>query len=185
MKKQVLMFLVGLMTMTVCYNARAGSLNDTRVSVTSSPTTLPQKPLVFLSQIGKGNDPFDIFEEGLDVENENSLSVTNEDGTLNVSLAGASWQHMDRDPSNKIEVYALEYSAGWQRHLVTVTSKQSSGLSYQILVNVDRTKKFARIWMRTKEGSSKKYSKWEHIVDYGPQELKNFRLGLKPDSRRF
>ena len=147
----------------VSVNAHASSLDETTVQLPQSKIELLKKPLVYLPQKGEGFDPFGNFEEGLDPKNENALSISNESGNLDVSLAGSNWVNGEKDQSTESMIDALEFSSDWQRYLVTI--KNQGKISYQIIINVDRNNKLARVHMR--EDQDGRLSAWASVVDYG------------------
>lgn len=122
---------------------------------------LPEGTLVNLEQ-KEGIDPFGLFEEGMDPENENGLSVDNDRGTLAVSLGGFGYTDGETDGKNHTEISALEYSATRQRYLVVSTYEGKNG--YELLIDVDRQKKTANVFMREFD---KKWSGWELAARYG------------------
>lgn len=136
-------------------------LND--LSLKADPTVdLPSTDLVYLHQ-QEGHDPFRFFQEGMDLENENPLSVTNRSG-LSISVGGAAF-NTSVDGSTRFEVKALQRTSTRQRFLVKATAANRRG--YQILVNVDRVQKVAHVWMRERNG---KWSPWELAGTYSSQK---------------
>lgn len=138
----------------------ATSLKDTSTQKLNT-FVLPQTDLVNLGQ-KQGFDPFDFFEEGMAPENENRLMISNSKGKLEIDLGGSSFVHNSKDGSLLTKVQALEFSDAWQRYLIDLNYNGS--LTYQILVNVDRTHKAAHVWMRKKiEGP---WSDWKLTAIY-------------------
>ena len=123
---------------------------------------LPKKDLVYLEQ-KEGIDPFGLFEEGMDPENENPLSVSNETGKLEVSVGGFSYTHGEKDGPNFTTIKPLTFTPARQKYLVNNTYEGKS--SYQLIIDVNRKDKSATVMMREFENG--KWSGWEKAATYG------------------
>jgi hypothetical protein len=127
--------------------------------------SLPKEDLVYLAQ-KEGIDPFNFFQEGMDPENENELSVSNKEG-LEVSVGGSHFKS-GPDGANKIKVTALEYSETVQRYFIDY--QVGGGSVYQFIINVDSAAEIAHVLMQVKKEKQKVWSGWDLAVIYAASE---------------
>jgi hypothetical protein len=138
-------------------------LDNLDVTPPAKKIELERRGLVNLEQKGEGDDPFNFFQEGMDPANENPLRVSNEEGKIEISVGGAAYTDGERDGHNATAITPLEFSETAQRyHLVNT---YDGGPSYELLFNVDRQTKSARVWMREHDKGA--WSSWESACDYG------------------
>jgi hypothetical protein len=121
--------------------------------------------LVSLPQKGEGDDPLNLFKEGLHLENDNWLSVRSESGVLEVDAAGFHFEdgHVDGKLTNSVDV--LEYSALKQRYLVTV--RWDRQVSYELLVEVDRPKREGTVSVRDAAAPERG---WQWVANYAESD---------------
>lgn len=134
-------------------------LQNIEIESSAENITLPLGKIISLDQI-EGIDPFGIFEEGMDPENENPLSIYNESNGLKISIGGSAFKN-EVDSYYTFEVRALEYSKKIQRFLVRAVAKDDS---FEILININPKSERAHVYMREKK---KSWSKWLLAAIYG------------------
>ena len=141
--------------------ARAAPAAPKKTEAAKTPA-LPKRDLVSLPQ-KEGIDPFGLFEEGMDPENENGLSVSNASGKLEVSVGGFAYTHGEKDGPNLTTIKPMTFSATRQKYLLTNTYEGKN--SYQLIIDVNRKEKSATVMMRQFEDG--KWSGWEKAATYG------------------
>jgi hypothetical protein len=128
-----------------------------------------KEDLIYLRQLGEGNDALNILKEGLDLINENPLALSLSNNILELSLAGSLFTDGKKDGGLRYSIDVLERSSqrsgqqpGNPRYLMTVFA--GNEVSYQFLINTDIERKMARICGR--DSASKSKNKWHWIVNY-------------------
>ncbi len=139
----------------------AVNLNDLSVTPAAKIATIPDGDLVYLSMT-KAVDPYGYFEEGMDMGNENPLSIDKAKKIFSVSIGGSGFANDNKDKYNQQTIQPLAFSKESQRYLVTL--KYEHKVTYQILINVDRTKKKAKAFMR--EWNGKKWDTFSLLATF-------------------
>jgi hypothetical protein len=124
---------------------------------------LPKQELAYLP-IKRGLDPYSIFNGGMNTSLQNPLHIENRDD-LWLSIGGIDFL-TTQEYINDGDVTALEFSAKAQRFFIASPDANSHPQknSYQLVVNIDRKEKNARVWSRVFDNG---WKPWALTAEYG------------------